>query len=257
MPTPKPSDRGHATLVGAGPGDPDLLTIGALRALQSADIVLYDKLVGPEILALIPETTPRIDVGKRCGRHAMSQHAINQLMLKHARRGAHVVRLKGGDPMVFGRAAEEIAAMRAAGFAVRVIPGVTTALAAAAALAVPLTHRGLARSLHFITAHGQDGEMPEQDWHALAQLGGTLAVYMGLRTLPALTARLLAAGLSPATPAIALENATLPHERRIPATLGSIVAAMTNAACTGPTIVLIGETIALAQAAPHARQRAA
>src|SRR3954470_14757078 len=182
---PAPAGRGRASLVGAGPGDPELLTIKAVRALQSADVVLYDKLIDPRVLDLAPARARRIDVGKRCGRHAMSQAAINRLLVQHVRTGAHVVRLKGGDPFVFGRGGEELEALREAGAEVEVVPGITAALATAARLRMPLTHRGTSRSLHLITAHGRDEEgVPQHDWRALAAAGGTLAVYMGARTLP-------------------------------------------------------------------------
>lgn len=240
---------GRATLVGAGPGDPELLTLKALRALADADVVLYDKLVDPSVLDLAPRGARRIDVGKRCGRHAMSQAAINALLVREVRAGGHVVRLKGGDPFVFGRGGEELEALRAAGAAVEVVPGITAALAAAARLGLPLTHRGLARGLHLITAHGAEEDLPAHDWRALAEAGGTLAVYMGSQTLPRVAAVLIDAGLAPETPAIAVENASLPGERRIPATLGGIAAAVAAAAVEGPTLVLIGAVVALAGSA--------
>ncbi len=248
--------RGRASLVGAGPGAADLLTVRALRVLDSADVVLFDKLVGPEVLALLPPSARRIDVGKRCGRHAMSQAAINALIVREARTGAHVVRLKGGDPFVFGRGGEELASLRAAGVPTEVVPGVTAALAAAARLGIPLTHRGASRSLHLITAHGSDGRLPEHDWAALAR-GGTLAVYMGVRTLPTLAARLLDAGMEAATPAIAVENASLETERHVPATLGTLAQAVARAGVGGPTLVLIGAVVAMADIVAAGRQLAA
>ncbi len=240
--------KGRATLVGAGPGAPDLLTIRAVRALESADIVLYDKLVSPEILAMARPGARMIDVGKRCGRHAMAQSAIEALIVKHARAGHHVVRLKGGDPFVFGRGGEELETLRAAGIETQVVPGITAALGTAAQLGIPLTHRGLSRSLHLITAHGADDRLPEHDWSALACAGGTLAIYMGTRTLPLLAQRLLAAGMDPATPAIAVENASLPHERRIRAPLATLAAAVAEAGLEGPTLVLIGAVVAFGDA---------
>jgi siroheme synthase len=167
--------------------------------------------------------------------------------VREVQAGAHVVRLKGGDPFVFGRGGEELEALRAAGAKVEVVPGITTVLAVAARLRVPLTHRGAARGLHLITAHGADDALPAHDWRALAELRGTLAVYMGARTLPALTAALLAAGMDAETPAIAVENASLPTERRIPATLADIAGAVTAAGVEGPTLVLIGAVVALAE----------
>jgi uroporphyrin-III C-methyltransferase / precorrin-2 dehydrogenase / sirohydrochlorin ferrochelatase len=245
-----PSDPpiGRATLVGAGPGDPELLTLRAVRALAAADVVLYDALIDPSILDLARPGARRIDVGKRCGRHAMSQAAINQLMLRWVREGAHVVRLKGGDPFVFGRGGEELECLRAAGAAVEVVPGVTAACAAAASLGVPLTHRGVARSLHFVTGHGADGVVPAHDWGALVRAGGTIAAYMAARTIGAMATQLIAAGMPATTPAVAVENASRPSERRVMATLGTLAAALEAAAGPGPTLVLIGAVVALAAA---------
>lgn len=237
---------GRATLVGAGPGAADLLTVRAVEAIRDADVVLFDKLVGPDVLALIKPGARRIDVGKRCGRHAMAQSAINALIIGTAQAGRHVVRLKGGDPFVFGRGGEELESLRAAGVPTEVVPGITAALAAAARLGIPLTHRGTSRSLHLITAHGSDDRLPEHDWTALARAGGTLAVYMGVRTLPLLAARLLAAGMAPGTPTIAVENATLDNERRTLGTLGGIADAVAAAGLSGPTLVLIGAVVAMA-----------
>ncbi len=237
---------GRASLVGAGPGAVDLLTVRAVQAIQSADVLLYDKLVGAEVLALAPAGARRIDVGKRCGRHAMSQAAINALIVRHAQAGAHVVRLKGGDPFVFGRGGEELESLRLAGVPTEVVPGITAALAAAARLGIPLTHRGASRSLHLITAHGADDRLPEHDWTALARAGGTLAVYMGKRTLPLLAERLLAAGMAADTPAIAVENATLPNERRMLGTLVGLAEMVAAAGLDGPTLVLIGAVVAMA-----------
>jgi len=241
---------GRASLVGAGPGAADLLTVRAVDAIRDADVVLYDKLVGPDVLALIRPGARRIDVGKRCGRHAMAQSAINALIIRNAQAGRHVVRLKGGDPFVFGRGGEELESLRAAGVPTDVVPGITAALAAAARLGIPLTHRGASRSLHLITAHGSDDRLPEHDWTALARAGGTLAVYMGVRTLPLLASRLLAAGMAPGTPAIAVENATLANERRTLGTLAGIADAVAAAGLAGPTLVLIGAVVAMAD---HAR----
>ena len=239
---------GRASLVGAGPGAADLLTVRAVEALRTADVVLYDKLIGPDVLALARPGARRIDVGKRCGRHAMRQAAINALIVRHAQAGAHVVRLKGGDPFVFGRGGEELESLRAAGVPTEVVPGITAALATAARLGIPLTHRGASRSLHLITAHSSDDRLPEHDWTALARAGGTLAVYMGVRTLPLLAERLLAAGMAADTPAIAVENASLDNERRMPGTLGGIAQAVAAAGLDGPTLVLIGAVVAMAEA---------
>lgn len=236
---------GRASLVGAGPGDPELMTLRAVRVLKRADVVLYDALVDPAILDLARRDARRIDVGKRCGRHAMSQAAINALILEHAQAGAHVVRLKGGDPFIFGRGGEEMETLRAAGVPVEVVPGITAACAAAARLGIPLTHRDVARSLHLVTGHGSNGQVPDLDWRTLASGDGTVAAYMASRTLRPVAARLMAAGLAPSTPAVAVENASRANERRLFGTLGTLATALEAAGMTGPTLVLIGRVVAL------------
>ena len=243
-----PPVRGRATLVGAGPGDPDLLTLRAVKAIQSADVVLFDALIDPAILDLAPSSARRIDVGKRCGRHAMQQSAINRLIVREALSGAHVVRLKGGDPFVFGRGGEELDSLRLAGVPVEVVPGVTAACAAAASLQIPLTHRNVARSVHFVTGHGTDGTVPAHDWTALARSGGTIAAYMAGRTLPVVAERLVAAGMAGSTPAVAVENASRAGERRLFGTLAELPALLVEAGFTGPTLVLIGAVVGLAEA---------
>ena len=239
---------GHATLVGCGPGDPDLLTLRAVKAIQSADVLLFDALIDPAILDFARPEARRIDVGKRCGRHAMNQAAINALIVRLARAGAHVVRLKGGDPFVFGRGGEELASLRAAGVPVTVVPGVTAACAAAASLQVPLTHRDVARSVHFVTGHGADGAIPAHDWLALVRSGGTIAAYMASRTLPLMAARLMAAGMAGATPAVAIENASRANERRLFGTIAALPAELAAAGFDGPTLVLIGAVVGLSVA---------
>lgn len=243
--TDHPTVGGRVTLVGAGPGDPELLTLRAVKAIQSADMLLYDALIDPEILHLARPDARRIDVGKRCGRHAMNQAAINALIVRLARAGAHVVRLKGGDPLVFGRGGEELDALRAAGVPVTVVPGVTAACAAAASLQVPLTHRDVARSVHFVTGHGADGAIPAHDWLALVRSGGTIAAYMASRTLPSMAARLMAAGMAGATPAVAVENASRANERRLFGTIATLPAELAAAGFDGPTFVLIGAVVGL------------
>ncbi len=238
---------GRATLVGAGPGDPDLLTLRAVKAIQSADAILYDALIDPAVLDLAPAAARRVDVGKRCGRHSMKQAAINRLIVSLARDGAHVVRLKGGDPFVFGRGGEELDSLRAAGVVVEVVPGVTAACAAAASLQIPLTHRDTARSVHFVTGHGSDGEVPAHDWHALAASGGTIAAYMASRTFGAMSASLIAAGMSAATPAVVVENASRPNEAHVFATLGTLAERLAGRPVGGPALVLIGQVVGLAQ----------
>jgi siroheme synthase len=248
---------GRATLVGAGPGDPDLLTLRAVKAIQAADAILYDALIDPAILDLAPPAARRIDVGKRCGRHAMNQQAINALIVRLAQQGAHVVRLKGGDPFVFGRGGEELDSLRAASVPVEVVPGVTAACAAAASLQIPLTHRDTARSLHFVTGHGADGEVPAHDWRALAASGGTIAAYMAGRTLRRVAASLMEAGLPASTPAVAVENASRPDESHLHATLATIADHLDARPAGGPVIVLIGSVVALSRAATMADRLAA
>jgi uroporphyrin-III C-methyltransferase len=242
-----PHPEGRATLVGCGPGDPDLLTLRAVKAIQSADALLFDALIDPAILDLARPNARRIDVGKRCGRHAMNQVAINALIVRLAREGAHVVRLKGGDPFVFGRGGEELGSLRAGGVPVTVVPGVTAACAAAASLQVPLTHRDVARSVHFVTGHGADGAIPAHDWSALVQSGGTIAAYMASRTLPLLAARLIAAGMAGTTPAVAVENASRANEHRLFGTLAELPEALAAMGFEGPTLVLIGAVVGLAE----------
>jgi uroporphyrin-III C-methyltransferase len=248
---------GRATLVGAGPGDPELLTIRALKAIQSADVLLFDALIDPAILDLSRPDARRIDVGKRCGRHAMNQAAINALIVRLARSGAHVVRLKGGDPFVFGRGGEELESLRAAGVPVTVVPGVTAACAAAASLQVPLTHRDVARSVHFVTGHGADGALPAHDWLALVRSGGTIAAYMAARTLPLLAERLMDAGMVGTTPAVAIENASRSDERRLFGSLAELPEALAAAGFGGPTLVLIGAVVGLAAEAVTVERLAA
>jgi uroporphyrin-III C-methyltransferase / precorrin-2 dehydrogenase / sirohydrochlorin ferrochelatase len=193
---------GRVTLVGAGPGDPDLLTIKAVRALQSADIILYDDLVSDEVLELARREAKRMMVGKRGQRESCAQDDINDLMLKLARQGKHVVRLKSGDPMIFGRAGEEIASLEAAGIAVTVVSGITAGIALAAELGVSLTHRDHAQSVRFVTGHSRIGELPDLDWRSLADPATTLIFYMAGRTATAIAAKLLAHGLCATTPVV-------------------------------------------------------
>lgn len=231
-------------LVGAGPGGADLLTVRALRLLEQADIILHDSLIGPDVLALANPKAELVDVGKRCGGKAHPQAEICRLLVEAGRSGRIVLRLKGGDAMIFGRATEEMEALRAAGLDFEVVPGVTAASAAAAALAASLTRRDISRAVHFLAAHGSEGGLPPHDWAALAAAGGTLAVYMGVRTLPALAEKLIAAGMGPDMPAAAVENVSLPGQRLWRASLGTLPALLADAAPAGPVLLLIGEALA-------------
>jgi uroporphyrin-III C-methyltransferase/precorrin-2 dehydrogenase/sirohydrochlorin ferrochelatase/uroporphyrin-III C-methyltransferase len=228
-------------LVGAGPGDPELLTLKAVRLLSRAEVVLHDSLVDPRILAMTEGRL--IDVGKRCGGRATAQAEICRLLVEEALAGHLVVRLKGGDPMIFGRATEEMAALREHGIGFEVVPGVTAALAAAAALEVSLTQRKVARSLHFLTGHGAEEGLPAHDWVALTKSGGTVVVYMGGRTLGGMAAHFIEAGMPADMPAIAVENASLASERWITATVSTLPGFVERAGFGGPVLVMIGEAL--------------
>jgi uroporphyrin-III C-methyltransferase/precorrin-2 dehydrogenase/sirohydrochlorin ferrochelatase len=242
---PAPADAGAVTLVGAGPGNPELLTLRAVRALQSADVILFDDLVAPDILDFARREAKKMLVGKTGYKASCRQDDINALMISLARAGRRVVRLKGGDPMLFGRADEEISACRAAGIAVEVVPGITTAQGAASRLLVSLTRRSEARRVQYITGHGRDGKLPADiDWNAVVDPAVTTVVYMPTRTLPELVTAALRAGLDPATPAIAVERATRADERVIAATIAELPARLAAAPPSGPLIVLIGRVFA-------------
>jgi uroporphyrin-III C-methyltransferase/precorrin-2 dehydrogenase/sirohydrochlorin ferrochelatase len=218
-----PATAGRVTLVGAGPGDAELLTLKAVRALQSADVILYDDLVSDEVLELARREAKRMMVGKRGGRDSCSQDDINALLVKLARQGKHVVRLKCGDPMIFGRAGEEIERLAAEGLAVTVVPGITSASAMGAALGISLTHRDYAQSVRFVTGHARSGRLPEGlDWQGLADSHTTLIVYMGGRTAAVLAERLIAHGLSPGTPVAAVADIARGSETRTTMTLGAL-----------------------------------
>ena len=237
---------GTVWLVGAGPGDPELLTIKALKALQAAQVVVHDGLVSDEILDLAPSSARRISVAKRKSRHSYSQDEINRMLVAFALEGLNVVRLKGGDPFMFGRGGEELEAARAAGVPCHVIPGVTAALAAGAAAGAPLTHRGSAQAVTFVTGHAAKGGEPDLDWTALAKANQTVVIYMGLSMAAPIAARLMAAGRDPATPALIVENASRADERRVVTTLSGLAEAA--AALSGPALLILGEAMALARA---------
>jgi uroporphyrin-III C-methyltransferase len=238
---------GRVTLVGAGPGDPELLTIKALKALQAAEVVVHDGLVSTEILDLAPASAQRIDVAKRKSRHTLPQDDINQLLVALAREGLNVVRLKGGDPFLFGRGGEELAVCRQAGVDCQVIPGVTAALAASAGAGAPLTHRGAAQAVTFVTGHAAHGE-PDLDWAALSRPNQTVVVYMGVSTAGLIAERLTAAGRAGSTPALVVENASRSDERRILTTLAQLAVAAEG--LKGPALLMVGEAMAMAQQQP-------
>ena len=236
---------GAVWLVGAGPGDPELLTIKALKALQAAEVVVHDGLVSDEILDLAPGAARRISVAKRKSRHSYAQDEINRMLVAFAQEGLNVVRLKGGDPFIFGRGGEELEACREAGVECHIIPGVTAALAASANAGAPLTHRGAAQAVTFVTGHAAAGAEPDLDWTSLAKANQTVVIYMGLSMAPGISARLIEAGRAGATPALIVENASRADERRITTTLAGLPEAAADVA--GPALLIVGEAMALAQ----------
>lgn len=233
-------DAGSVAIVGAGPGDPDLMTFKALRRLQEADVVLYDKLVGPEIVDYARRDAERIYVGKSKANHAKTQDEINALMAEHALAGRRVVRLKGGDPFIFGRGGEEQDYLQARGVAVEVVPGVTAAAGCAAAAGIPLTLRGTALAVTFLTGHAADGE-PDLDWASLASGKQTLAVYMGVSTAGTVAQRLIEHGLSADTPVAVIENGTRPEQRVVTAPLAALETRLSAEGIAGPALIIIGE----------------
>jgi uroporphyrin-III C-methyltransferase/precorrin-2 dehydrogenase/sirohydrochlorin ferrochelatase len=235
---------GSVALVGAGPGDAGLITVRGLALLRAADVVLHDRLVGPELLACVGAGTRLVAVGKHGHGASTSQEEINALMVREARAGHRVVRLKGGDPFVFGRGAEEVEALREAGIAVEVVPGITSAVAAPAAAGIPVTHRALSSGFAVVTGHECDADASTLDWAALARMP-TLVVLMGLRALPRVTARLLAHGLAPDTPAAVVAQGTRPEQRVVVATLGTIAEAVAASGVTQPATLVVGRVVAL------------
>jgi uroporphyrin-III C-methyltransferase / precorrin-2 dehydrogenase / sirohydrochlorin ferrochelatase len=238
-------DTGSVTLVGAGPGDPELLTLRAVRALQSADVILFDDLVSPAILEFARREAKKMLVGKTGHGPSCKQDEINRLMVTFAKAGRRVVRLKGGDPMIFGRGDEEITACRRAGVAVEVVPGITAAQGAASRLKLSLTHRDTARRLQYVTGHASNGGLPDDlDWRSLADPNATTAIYMPMRTFGEFSAQAILAGLDPAMPAAAVCAATRPQESVITGTVASLPERLASADLHGPVLVLIGRTLA-------------
>ena len=237
-------ESGSVTLVGAGPGDPELLTLRAVRALQSADVILFDDLVSRDILDFARREARKMLVGKTGFGPSCKQEDINDLMVSLAQQGKRVVRLKGGDPLIFGRAGEELDACKAAGISVEIVPGISAAQGAAARLGLSLTDRKHSRRLQYITGHAQSGQLPDDiDWRALADTATTTAIYMPVRTLGALVARALAEGLDPATPAAAIARATRPDQQVVAAPIAELPALLAQAALPGPVLVMIGQGV--------------
>lgn len=241
----QPDRLAWVSLVGAGPGDPELLTLKAARLLAEAEVVIYDRLVGPGILALANPRAERIYVGKERANHFMRQTEINELLVRRGRRGQRVVRLKGGDPLIFGRGGEEIEALIEAGVPFEIVPGVTAAAGCAAAAAIPLTHRDHAHTLVLVTGHTKEGE-PELNWQALCQPGQTLVLYMGHKALDRLCARLIEHGLPAELPAALIENGTLPEQRTVRASLATLAVEVARLGVRGPALIVIGEVAAFA-----------
>lgn len=238
---------GTVWLVGAGPGDPELLTRKAERLIRTADVIFYDALVGPGVLDLVPRGVRLEPVGKRSGRHSRNQGTIDEMIVEAAQTGLKVVRLKGGDPSIFGRSSEELEACRAAGIPVHICPGVTAASAAAAGLGASLTLRGFARKLTFVTAHARAGEELDLDWATLADPQATLAVYMGKAAVREVAARLIAHGLPGDTPFALIENASLPMQRTFRGRLDLLHITGPSVLEGGPAIILIGKAVGLAE----------
>jgi len=238
--------QGCVYLVGAGPGDPDLLTVKALRLIQGAEVVVFDRLVSDEILDLIPTGTTRIYAGKALNRHAMPQDEINALLLNLARAGRRVVRLKGGDPFTFGRGSEEAEHLARHHVRFEVVPGITAAAGCSAYAGIPLTHRGLATGVRYVTGHLRDNNELDHDWARLVDGDTTLVCYMGLVTLPEIVRGLLNAGLDPATPAAVVQNGTTPRQRHVLATVATLADRVAEAGLKSPATIIIGKVVALA-----------
>jgi uroporphyrin-III C-methyltransferase len=236
------------TLVGAGPGDPDLLTVKATKALRACSLVMYDHLVGKEVLELVPRDADRIYVGKQAGRHTLTQSGIIDLMVRLARSGRPVLRLKGGDPYVFGRGGEEAQALAAHGIPFEVVPGISAAQGAAACAGIPLTHRDHAGTLVFATGHAcaqGDAEGVALDWPMLARPRQTVVIYMGVGALPVICSQLIAHGLDPDTPAAVIERATLPTQRTLRGSLQSLPALALVHDVRSPALIMIGGVVGL------------
>jgi uroporphyrinogen III methyltransferase/synthase len=238
---------GKVWLVGAGPGDPDLLTLGAQRALEAADTVIYDRLVSEEILMILPPGPRLIDAGKAPGKHTLSQEAINRLLIQEARKGRTVVRLKGGDPFLFGRGGEEALALAAAGIPFELMPGVSAALAVPARAGIPVSHRGISGAVHIISWHGKDGPPPPETLEALARAGGTLVILMGAAGLAGMGPALIRAGFAPGTPAALIESGTTPRQRVRRFDLAALAASAQAAPPEPPVLVVAGGVCSLGE----------
>jgi uroporphyrin-III C-methyltransferase len=251
-----PSGWGQVCLVGAGPGDPELLTLKAHKRLQQADVVVYDNLVGEGVLAMIPEQVQRIYVGKESSNHTLPQDDITLLLVQLAQRGKKVVRLKGGDPFVFGRGGEELATITEAGIAAEVVPGITAALGASAYSGIPLTHRDHAQSCVFVTGHRKDGTY-SLDWPMLARPSQTVVIYMGVGSLEGIVDELVSHGRSPQTPVALVRNATHEDQRTVVGTLDTIAGIASKNQIKPPALIVVGEVVSLYNADQEAVLRRA
>ncbi|NQY98229.1 MAG: uroporphyrinogen-III C-methyltransferase [Henriciella sp.] len=236
---------GAVHIVGAGPGDPELLTLKAFRLIQNADIVFHDRLVSDEIMDLVRRDATRVSVGKAKANHSVPQDQIHELMIAAAREGKRVVRLKGGDPFIFGRGGEEVEALREAGIEASVVPGISSALGCAASAGLPLTHRDHAQTLTFVTGHAKSGQVPDLDWNALAKPAQTVVVFMGVGTAPTISEKLIHAGRASSTPVAVIENGTRANEIRVYGTLAELPQLITRAGIKGPALLVIGEVSAI------------
>lgn len=234
---------GKVTLIGAGPGDPELLTLKAVRALGAADVVLVDDLVNREVLQHAQQARI-VEVGKRGGCKSTPQHFINRMMIALAQQGQNVVRLKGGDAFLFGRGGEEMLALRAAGIAMEVVPGITSGTAAPASLGIPVTHRGYTHGVTFVTGHTQDGS--PVNWRALVEGGTTLVVYMGMKNLPEIVSGVLEAGMAGEMPAAIIQQGTLPEQKQVVTTVASLPLAAKQSGMASPALIVIGDVVRLA-----------
>ena len=232
---------GQVALIGAGPGDPDLLTVRAVRLLQQADVVLHDFLVSDEILDLVPASAKRILVGKRCSNHTVPQEGINQLLIDQARQGLRVCRLKGGDPLIFGRGGEELEALAAAGIRFQIVPGITAAAGCGAAAGIPLTHRDYAQEVVFVTGHRRDGHGLLLDWPTLASADKTLVFYMGLKNLPEIGRQLQQHGLPDDLPLAVIINGTRDDQQVLTGTLSE--PPIDRDSIQGPALVIVGRVV--------------
>jgi uroporphyrin-III C-methyltransferase len=238
--------KGFVSLVGAGPGDPDLLTVKALRLLEQADAVVYDRLVSEDILNLIPTGISRLSVGKEVGKHCVPQHEINEIIVNLAKAGHKVVRLKGGDPYMFGRGGEEALILKKHQIDFEVVPGITAASGCSAYAGIPLTHRGMSRRVQFITGHFNNSEPLDLNWKSIADPDSTLVIYMGLSSLPLVIESLIDAGLSASTPAAAIQNGTSNSQQRLISRLDQLSDAIKQKQMVAPVMIIIGEVVSLA-----------